>query len=118
MLISCGDERSGQEGDSMSGNGEWRRLESCNGCKEENGRIGKIPTWGRRKTKAMASEDGKSSECGRGDLDVETSKNAGWIDDSRLNHGMLRRGMRSLVSSSNSRRRMTNLSGMTFLSSD
>ena len=50
----------------------------------------KKSTRRRRKTKAAAAEDGKSRESGKGDVDVETSKDAGWLDDSRLNPEMVR----------------------------
>ena len=38
------------------------------------------PTRRRKKTKATAAEDEKSNKSGRV-LDVETSKDAGWMDD-------------------------------------
>ena len=45
---------------------------------------------GRKKTRVAANEDGYSSESCRGDVCVKTSKDAGWMDDCRLNPGLVR----------------------------
>ena len=66
----------------------------------------------------MVTEDGESSECGNGDVCFETSKDAIWMDDLRLNLGLVwdaqeRDAM--FVCFSSSRRRVSNLNGMIFL---
>ena len=62
----------------------------------------------------MATENGDSSESGRVDVCVETSESAGWLDDSRLNLGLVRDGQekKAVIGL---KRRVTNLNGMTFL---
>ena len=52
--------------------------------------MGKRSARGKKKTREATTEDGESSESGRGDVCVETSKDASWMDDSRLKPELVR----------------------------
>ena len=58
--------------------------------KKKTGQVVKKSAIGREKTKEATNDNGESSELGRGDMCVETSKGAGWMDDCRLNPGLVR----------------------------
>ena len=59
---------------------------------DETKKTGKVvkKSTRRRKTKADRAENQKSSESSKGDVDVETPKNAGEMDYSRLNPELVR----------------------------
>ena len=52
--------------------------------------MGKRTARGRKKTRKTATEDGESGESGSRDVHVETSKGAGWMDDTGLNPEFVR----------------------------